>query len=374
MKSFDEQIQKIKQRYESGEDNKNLIELKEKITNQPIVLFGAGVFGLIVVKNFNLHGINIECLCDNKKTGTDPITGIEIISTEILIRDYKNANIVISVATPSIHRSIYEQIISLGFSEEQIFKFDDIFKLLIKFGNLTTKINYNEFLIHLNGYKRAYDFFDDNNSKDIIIGTINSYLFGDNFSFDFPDNTYFPSEIKLQDDEVFVDAGLYIGDTVEEFVRRTNGKYNKIYGFDIDGENFKIAESNLQKYNNIEIIQKGLWSNTCSQNADLGMLAGSNINEEAKTEVNLIALDDFFKDPPPPTFIKMDIEGAEMQALIGAEKLLKNNSPKLAISVYHQPQDIYELTELIHKFNPEYHFKLRSHLPFTLKTILYAYV
>jgi len=69
----------------------------------------------------------------------------------------------------------------------------------------------------------------------------------------------------------------------------------------------------------------------------------------------------------------MDIEGAEKEALIGAEQIIRKVKPKLAICVYHKPEDIYELTRLIYNFNPNYKFALRQQANLLAETVVYAY-
>lgn len=74
----------------------------------------------------------------------------------------------------------------------------------------------------------------------------------------------------------------------------------------------------------------------------------------------------------PVTFIKMDVEGAEREALIGAERTIRKYAPKLAISVYHRPEDIWELPEIILRYNPDYQLFLRHYSLNSCETVLYA--
>lgn len=71
-------------------------------------------------------------------------------------------------------------------------------------------------------------------------------------------------------------------------------------------------------------------------------------------EIETIALDGYIEDKV--TFIKMDIEGAEFAALKGAERIICNQKPKLAISVYHRREDIWEIPKLLLEYNPDYKF------------------
>ncbi len=73
------------------------------------------------------------------------------------------------------------------------------------------------------------------------------------------------------------------------------------------------------------------------------------------------------------TFIKMDIEGAEYDALCGARKIIASQKPKLAICVYHKAEDIIEIPRLILDINPDYKFALRHYSLFDTETVLYAF-
>ncbi len=72
------------------------------------------------------------------------------------------------------------------------------------------------------------------------------------------------------------------------------------------------------------------------------------------------------------TFIKMDLEGSEMMALKGAEKIIKRNKPKLAICIYHSDQDMLEIIKYIHQLVPEYRLYIRHHSTSYIDTVLYA--
>ena len=74
------------------------------------------------------------------------------------------------------------------------------------------------------------------------------------------------------------------------------------------------------------------------------------------------------------TFVKMDVEGAEMEALKGAVNVIKRDHPKLAICIYHKPEDLYEIPFWIHEMFPEYKLYLRHHMYCIHETVIYATV
>lgn len=184
--------------------------------------------------------------------------------------------------------------------------------------------------------------------------------------------------------EVFVDAGCFDGDTSINFINWCKGNYNKIYAFEAVSSNFNICEKALKPYNNISIINKGLYERNGEMQIFLGEgqpscnsiekstnTANSWVNYNQTQIISICRLDDEIK-AEIPTFIKLDIEGSELAALYGAEKTIKNNKPKLAVSVYHKPSDILDIPLLLLQLNPNYTFFLRHYSPFAAETDLYA--
>jgi len=72
------------------------------------------------------------------------------------------------------------------------------------------------------------------------------------------------------------------------------------------------------------------------------------------------------------TFIKMDIEGSELEALKGAQNQIKVNKPKLAICVYHKETDLITIPQFILSLNPDYKLYLRHYGNFSTELVLYA--
>lgn len=176
--------------------------------------------------------------------------------------------------------------------------------------------------------------------------------------------------------EFFVDAGCYDGFTTKEFLRwcKNNGY---AYCFEPDRINVEnVLQTLSDDAGRYELIEKALWSKTAilSMNAR-GDFATSvalpNEDELVRERVEAVALDDFLADKKV-TFIKMDIEGAEMAALLGAREMISKQKPKLAISIYHKTEDILTIPQLILEYNPDYKLYLRHYSFSDYDTVLYA--
>ena len=188
-----------------------------------------------------------------------------------------------------------------------------------------------------------------------------------------PEDQYFPQDIiHLSDEEVFVDCGAYTGDTIAKFREQTKDHYKKIVAFEPDPENFKKL---IQvKVPNCICFQEGVWNKkeTLSFWAEGDMGSSLVMGNSKKVVVSVQALDgvDSCSDM---TFLKMDIEGAELNALKGAEQTIRKQRPKLAICIYHSNQDMLEIPLWVMSLNLGYKLYVRHHDRGHLAdTILYA--
>ena len=180
--------------------------------------------------------------------------------------------------------------------------------------------------------------------------------------------------MKPLEDEVFVDAGCLNCGTDIDFIEWNKGKYEQIYAFEPDNIMYEkclsiIENKNLKK---IEVVNKGLWS----EKRQIGFHHNTNtslskICDVVENVIETISLDEFMKGGKV-TFLKMDIEGAELEALKGAAETIKRYKPRLAISIYHKVNDYIDIPEYILSLVPEYKLYIRHYSCYKFETILYA--
>lgn len=187
---------------------------------------------------------------------------------------------------------------------------------------------------------------------------------------------YFDDDIvTLEEDEVFVDCGAYDGDTVRSFINCMKAagisKYEKIYAFEADVKNCQKCAENLSQFENIEVISKGVYDKDCELFFDETGTMGSAINENSTFKIEATSIDEAVSGRKV-TFIKMDIEGAELKALQGAEETIRRYRPKLAVCVYHKAEDLITIPQYIKNLDPTYRLYLRSYWESGFDTILYA--
>lgn len=186
------------------------------------------------------------------------------------------------------------------------------------------------------------------------------------------DQYFVKNLVPISDKEVFVDCGAYDGDTMKEFVKVSKGNYKKIICFEPVEEYHKRLEKRGSK-NRVTAIRAGVYkeSTTLNFNAEGGKGSSITNNAEHTVSIPVRAIDDV-PECADATFIKMDVEGAELDALYGAKETILRNHPKLAICIYHYHRDFVEIPKLIHSLVPEYKLYIRHHAFSVNETVLYA--
>ena len=180
--------------------------------------------------------------------------------------------------------------------------------------------------------------------------------------------------LKSNENEIFIDVGSLDGLTSVDFVSWATKGYDYIYAFEANQNSVKNAEIIFKAFEiKGQVVNKGLWDKEETINFKVDDQPGASmISESGSAKIETVTLDDFL-NVKKTTLIKMDIEGAEFKALLGAEKTIKKYRPRLAISIYHKPEDILELPTLLLEMQPDYKFALRQYAPNGHETILYAY-
>ncbi len=182
--------------------------------------------------------------------------------------------------------------------------------------------------------------------------------------------------------EVFIDPGAYVGDTLEQYVFMHEGIFDKIYCFEPDSRIFRALSARRRRLNEewvldehqINLVAAGVGRTTAvtrARQASFGF-SFAVAEEESGNLIDVISLDDYFANQPI-TFIKSDIESLEFEMLRGAEKILRRDRPKLAICIYHSAFDMFRIQKLIEELGLNYNFAVRHHSNRLSETVLYAW-
>lgn len=195
---------------------------------------------------------------------------------------------------------------------------------------------------------------------------------------------YFPDDIPLlsafREPISMLDCGAYTGDTLSvalDFFKNNEININFISLFEPNLDNNNILQGTIEKLTSPEYLlfnyPCGVWSKNTTLNFKLGADASHIVNDKTENTAQLQVVGlDAIAYGSQPNFIKMDIEGAEIEALKGAEKIIKKYNPVLAISVYHFTSHLWEAAFIINEMSPNYNYYLRTHGDLGNEIILYA--
>jgi len=183
--------------------------------------------------------------------------------------------------------------------------------------------------------------------------------------------------VQPEPGEWIIDGGACFGDTAISFAAAA-GEGSKVFAFEAMPAHCQVITENLERNpelaQRIEIVDRALadGSNRTLLFSPLG--AGSRPTKEGTVSVSTITIDDFVRERQlrKLDFIKMDIEGSELAALRGAADSISRFAPKLAISVYHNLDDVITIPKLIRQIRPDYELFLDHYTLHWEETILYA--
>ncbi len=215
----------------------------------------------------------------------------------------------------------------------------------------------------------------DEESKRVFTHLMQFRMIPDHFfieqAYDGKNSQYFDPEIIFCDsEEVFVDCGGFTGDTTEKYIQIYQN-YKQIYVYEPSTDNIAICRKNLQYYPNITVRNCGVGE----KNKRMSMInnhdASSFCEGISDDLTEVVALDEDIEEKV--TFIKMDVEGFEIPALIGAKRHIREEKPKLAICTYHIVSDLWEIPRLIDSISSDYQFYIRHYEKTqNWETVLYA--
>lgn len=344
-----------------------------KRTSGRIFLFGAGAGGentYRFIKKNTFFEVNVCGFIDNNllKQGT-VFCGLEVYSISEFKKIYKNDAVIISCGEgDEIKRQLKEN----GVPIQNVY-IPDI---------SAVSDNDCEFIRdNIKEFTWLYENLEDDRSKKTLVNLLNYKMTHDmellSEIAEPPENQYFDEVlIKYSADDVFLDCGGYVGDTIESYIKHNKGVYSGIITFEADESNAKIIK---EKFQNVKLYPVALWNKKEKINFDkVGSGSGTilDVSEVKNSERIVSVLADTIDEiigNENVSFIKMDIEGSEYKALLGAVNTICRCKPTLMISAYHKQDDYIRLAHLIKSMNYKYRLYMRHYRAESVQeTVLYA--
>lgn len=230
-----------------------------------------------------------------------------------------------------------------------------------------------DLLRNVNYYDWLYEGLADDISKNVFTSLMQYRLIpGVQFlkkAYDGINHPYFdPAIVSCDENEVFVDCGGFVGDTTVDFIRQYD-TYKKIYVYEPSGDHMELCRKNLENFENVS------FKLCCvgEKRSKTGGKSSASLENPVPGpgEVEIVPLDEDITEKI--TFIKMDMGGSEIPAILGAKNHIRNDSPKLAFCTHHLISDLWAIPKLIDAINPDYQFYVRHYSETeNRETVLYA--
>lgn len=343
-----------------------------------IVLCGAGPLGQRTLGCLRSIGIEPLAWVDNKvDLWTKSISGLVVMAPEDAVRRFgPSATFVVTVFNPS---ALMKQLSSLGCP--RVVSYTLLYwkypEALIPYGGVQEA---KDITTHAADIRKVYDLWGDEQSRREFVAQLEWRQSLDPKCLPQPNpacETYFPDDlVRVTEKEVFVDCGAFDGDSVKSFLERVNYSFEQVIPLEPDPGNCLKLKTSVSKLPD-EVSRKISIHNVAVGAARERVrfaahgTAGSGISETGTVEADCLPLDEILEGILP-TYIKMDIEGAEPEALMGARRLLKQNSAVWAICLYHKGQHLWELPFFIASLSDGYQLYLRRYAEDCWELVLYA--
>lgn len=362
-------IRYIEEKFESAKcfrERKTYERFFESISNKyDICIFGAGALGISICKWLLDISVIPKYFCDNdtNKVGTKIYGDILCISFDELNRKKENVYVIVAIANKTVRHNdmINAQLIDfpnimrnpLGISIywEQDFDMDkaglfaDISRIMeILEDEYSKKLYFQLWTLRMQDKVLDYD-----------STVLNEY---------YSESQYIVRElINYEKIHSFLDIGAFTGDSLSDFIALgTDADY---YCFEMDDEIYSelkdfIIKKYQQKADRIHLFKYAVSDRSKQVKYAADSVGGSKIDSNAVKIAKAVALDDIHFETKID-FIKMDIEGGEENALLGAKKLINRDHPILAISMYHSNMQFADIPLLIKEINANYKLYIRHH-------------
>jgi FkbM family methyltransferase len=349
-----------------------------------LVLFGAGPLGKTVLAGLRQAGIEPLAFADNRlaerssaETGRPELMGLPVLSAAEAVKQFgKSACFVVTIYQGT---SVRRQLADLGC--ERVAPFAALFWKHADVFVPQHGIELPHRMVEQFGAIRAcHAALADEKSRRELREQLRWRYWMD-YSALSPalaaSETYFPLDLVAPlENEVFVDCGSYQGDTLPGFLAHWSKGFQHIFALEPDGFNREVLETNAKKLG----VADRVTTMPCavgSENGRVTFAATGTVTShvikggDQGASVECRRLDEI-PWPVSPTYIKMDIEGAEPDAIVGASGLLRRQRPVLAACTYHRSEHLWEIPNLIRSIAPEYNLFLRRYAEECWEGVCYA--
>ncbi len=342
------------------------------------VVFGCGYLGRLALDGAQSAGLDVLAMTDNNPAlWGQSVAGVPVLSPQDALQRYNER--VFFVAAVYNGTPVRRQLEQLGC--RRIVPYPRFFWQFSRFMPGEDRLELpHRVLLDLRPVRAAYDTLFDHASRVEFAAQIRWRCLLDYGCLPPPRPPaamYFDDElVRLDPGEVLADCGAFDGDSIRLFLDKAHERFRHIYALEPDARNRAALEAYLATLpaglrDRISVLPFGVSDRTATVAFDASATVGSRIGPSGTVEIECRSLDDLLQDPAP-TFIKMDIEGAEPAAIAGATATIRRSRPILAVCAYHKCDHLWSLPLLLHGALPEYRLYLRRYAEECWETVYYA--
>lgn len=347
------------------------------LSRKPILIYGAGGFGVEMLRHLRRTGLSAAAALDRRAAEISSLEGVPVYTAEEAPFDRDDCVVLFSIVMDREARGgIIANLRDLGYTE--IVESQSLRCLLVHPDDRGAESISDYYHRRAADVRRAEGLFTDGHSLGVYRSSVYAHATGDYSAcsqWESPmAEQYFPPDIPLgKGYQRFLDCGGYTGDSVAQVLEREQ-TIEACAVFEPDCGNYARMAGRLADLE-VRIGQRWLFPCAVSDGANIcGFAQGTGsgaLSEQGDCAVQTVSLDQAVPDFRP-TFLKMDIEGAEPAALRGARGIITRDRPDLAICVYHAVNHIWDIPLLLDSWDLGYRFFLRSYNAYTMETVLYA--
>ncbi len=342
------------------------IELSPRKIDKPAILYGAGSLGKMAKDFFEYVGIPFSYVVDRNASQckTDGHwRNIKIIHpSDASKTDKKDSLLVICIVTIPLIR-LQDELRNDGWENIAFFydvseayrdqyplsngwflcKFDEGEKAAVAevFSSLTDEISRAHYLQFLAWRRLRVELLFENLEVNV-------------------NNRFFIQEVTdvLNESEVFVDCGAHKGAVSNKFLELVGDKYDAVYAFEPDSGTFATLSKEFEHIPDIKTVKCALGDKNGREKFSQGFDFASKLSKAGKDLTRTVTLDSL---NIPATFIKMHLEGGELDALKGAVRTMQKYRPIMAVTIYHNPDGVWKIPLFFINNVQDYKYLLRLH-------------
>lgn len=325
-----------------------------KETSLPIVLYGMGNGTDMVMEKLSEIGVTpAEVFASDEFVRGHSFRGYKVIKYSDVCEKYEDFVIVVCFA---VHDdAMLEKIRKM--SEEHTLFAPNV--PIVDDGVFT-----REFIEkHDKEFDEAFSLLSDEFSRQSYLDILNFKVSGKTeylFKCQKNKDEIYSEYLNLGESEIFMDLGAYDGDTVREFLKATDQKYDRIIAVEADEKNYRKLTDKTSGIERIKTYNLAVWDKKETLFFEKKKGRNSKLSSAGKVEVQADSVDNILNGERI-TMLKMDIEGSEERALEGAKKTILKHRPKLYVCAYHRNDDMFRLPLKINEICKGYKFYFCHH-------------